>query len=333
MWYLIGSGSKGRGSSRQRPCPRSSALTAVLLVLLLGSSAHAAPQQRVAARKLLQVTAASSTPVSINQPAAASEPQVTATGGPAFDAFKSAAADTLGSLFLKKEKAVEAAPAPVATIVVPQPQVAAVPTTTSGVTLKTDTPVSLASPINVTTPVKQKNVQIGGGGGQDLLNTLINLGNLGANTAAAGGAITGAVAGFLDTFLPNCPPPIPGAPPIPGCQLISGLGTGGLGSGLNGLLGALPVAGGKGGALLPSTVVNVNSPGATGTDVNALSLSTARTDGAAAAGARPGPGGAKSRSASSPKPAATLPSAKPATTLPSPKAPAKPAASSPAQPK
>jgi hypothetical protein len=155
------------------------------------------------------------------------------------------AAHALGSLLHKKEEApvVQAAPAqPVATIVVPPQQVAAVPTTTSGISLKTDTPVTLSSPINVTTPVKQKNVQVeAGGGGEDLLNTLINLGNLGANTAAAGGAITGAVAGFLDTFLPDCPPPIVGAPPIPGCQLFEVVGAARPGAGGAGR----PPAGGR----------------------------------------------------------------------------------------
>jgi hypothetical protein len=164
--------------------------------------------------------------------AAGAEPQVTAQGGPAFDAFKSIASNALGNLLHKKEETpvVQAAPAqPVATIVVPPQQVAAVPTTTSGISLKTDTPVTVASPINVTTPVKQKNVQVDlGKGGEDLglLNTLINLGNLGANSLAAGGAITGAVAGFLNTFLPDCPPPIVGAPPIPGCQLFEVVGAG-----------------------------------------------------------------------------------------------------------
>jgi hypothetical protein len=220
-------------------------------------------------------TAASAAPAVRSQAVAAaagSEPQVTASGGAAFDKFKSIASDALSGLFHKGKKG-EAVPAaaPVATIVVPPQQVAAVPTTTSGISLKTDTPVTLASPINVTTPVKQKNVQVDAGG-EDLLNTLINLGNLGANSAAAGGAIAGAVAGFLDTFLPDCPPPIEGAPPIPGCQLIDGI---------NGLVNG-------GGAPLSATVVNVNSPGAVGADIDkALAVSNAAGSG----GNRPGPPG------------------------------------------
>ncbi|KAF6255465.1 hypothetical protein COO60DRAFT_1641474 [Scenedesmus sp. NREL 46B-D3] len=230
--------------------------------------------------------------------AAASEPQVTAQSGPAYDAFKSITADALSSLLHKgkKEELPVALPAPaqpVATIVVPPQQVAAVPTTTSGISLKTDTPVTVASPINVTTPVKQKNVQLDmgniGGGGEDFLNTLINLGNLGANSAAAGGAIAGAVAGFLNTFLPDCPPPIDDAPPIPGCQLIEGL---------DGL-----ISGAAGGQPLSSTVVNVNSPNAVGAEVTASRPAAAAAGGsspAAAAAARPTPPGDRPRPAPGP---------------------------------
>jgi hypothetical protein len=91
--------------------------------------------------------------------AAATEPQVDAASGP------------LISHILHKEKAV-AVPAPVAAatspvVVMPQPAAtAAIPTTTTGgIALHTSTPVTLSAPINVSTPVEQKSVQIGGGKG------------------------------------------------------------------------------------------------------------------------------------------------------------------------
>jgi hypothetical protein len=156
----------------------------------------------------------------------------------------------------------------------------------------------------VTTPVKQKNVQVAAGSGEDILNTLINLGNLAVNAAGAGGSIAGAVAGFLNTFLPDCPPPIDGAPPIPGCQVIDGL------SGL--------VDGVTGGQPLSSTVVNVNSPNAVGADV----ANTARPP---AAAARPGP--PANRPPPPRRPSSDEEDRRSATPAPSPKASSQPKAS------
>lgn len=126
---------------------------------------------------------------------------------------------------------------PVATIVVPpqqQQQTAALPTTIAGgMSLQTSTPVKVSSPINVSTPVSQNSTQIVGSSATNAkpkadVNALINLANLAVNTVGAAMSIVGSVPAWLNTFLPDCPPPAPSdtAPIIPGCQIVTSIGQG-----------------------------------------------------------------------------------------------------------
>lgn len=122
------------------------------LAASIGKVSSAERRQKYTAAAAGTIATAAASQLAKARAAAAAEPQVDAAGGP-----------MIKHILHKKEAVPVPAPATQPVVVLPQPQVAAVPTTTTGgIALHTSTPVTLSAPITVNTPVEQKSVQMDG---------------------------------------------------------------------------------------------------------------------------------------------------------------------------